>query len=329
MVHLGIVLPCYNEEAILPDTVQVLMAHFDSWIKANKITPNSVVCFVDDGSRDGTWALIEQFSEQYSAVEGIKLSTNFGHQNALVAGMLENRDRFDCLITMDADLQDDVQIIEQMLDKYTDGNVIVYALRNDRETDSWFKRFTATAFYRLMSALNVRTFYNHADFRLLDNRVLHVLAEYREVHLFLRGLFPIMGFKSDVVYFKRLARTKGETKYPLRKMLGFAWNGITSFSAYPMKLILGIGFLTFLLSAGIGFWALFAFFTGKTVPGWTSIVVPIFLFGGLQMVALGIIGEYIGKIYMEVKARPRYLVDEHIARSQNNEESKGEGGKRR
>jgi len=301
--------PCYNEQEILNSTYTKLKAYLQDLRENSAIANESKICFVNDGSRDKTWQIIENICDSDNQVIGIKLSRNFGHQSALVAGLLENRDLFDCYISIDADLQDDIQAIEGMLEKYKEGSKVVYGVRSDRSSDSWFKRVTAESFYKLMLSMGVPVVYNHADFRLIDNQVLRELSNFNEVNLFLRGIIPTIGFKSDKVFYKRLEREAGETKYPLKKMLIFAWNGITSFSTFPMRAVLWFGIVNFLIAMSIGVYVLISKFLGYTVEGWTSIVLPMTFFSGSDMIAIGLIGEYIGKIYEEVKGRPRYIID--------------------
>ncbi|MCU0324101.1 MAG: glycosyltransferase family 2 protein [Spirosomaceae bacterium] len=304
-----LVVPCYNEQEILNSTYSKLKVYLQSLREKSVIDNDSKICFVNDGSRDKTWHIIEQICTNDNQVIGIKLSRNFGHQSALVAGLLENKDLFDCYISIDADLQDDIQAIDGMLEKYMNGSKVVYGVRSDRTTDSWFKRITAETFYKLMLSMGVPVVYNHADFRLLDNQVLRELANFNEVNLFLRGIIPTIGFESDKVYYKRLEREAGETKYPLKKMLIFAWNGITAFSTFPMRAVLWFGIFNFLIALSIGVYVLTSKFLGYTVEGWTSIVLPMAFFSGSDMIAIGLIGEYMGKIYEEVKGRPRYIID--------------------
>ncbi|MFN3851469.1 MAG: glycosyltransferase family 2 protein [Spirosomataceae bacterium] len=304
-----LVVPCYNEQEILNSTYTKLKAYLQDLRENSAIANESKICFVNDGSRDKTWQIIENICDSDNQVIGIKLSRNFGHQSALVAGLLENRDLFDCYISIDADLQDDIQAIEGMLEKYKEGSKVVYGVRSDRSSDSWFKRVTAESFYKLMLSMGVPVVYNHADFRLIDNQVLRELSNFNEVNLFLRGIIPTIGFKSDKVFYKRLEREAGETKYPLKKMLIFAWNGITSFSTFPMRAVLWFGIVNFLIAMSIGVYVLISKFLGYTVEGWTSIVLPMTFFSGSDMIAIGLIGEYIGKIYEEVKGRPRYIID--------------------
>lgn len=304
-----LVLPCYNEEEILELTNERLNTFYDNLIEKSIISEKSKICYVNDGSKDDTWDIIERLSQENQRVLGVKLSKNFGHQNALLAGLYEYQNMFDCYITIDADLQDDINAIIPMIEKFNDGASIVYGVRDDRSTDTFFKKFTAEAFYKLMKSLEVPVVFNHADFRLIDNRVLKELAQYREVNMFLRGVIPTIGLKSDEVYYKRLEREAGETKYPFRKMLAFAWDGITSFSNKPMRYVLWFGVFNFILALALGIYALISQFSGLTAPGWTSTLLMMAFFNGANMIAIGLIGEYIGKIYGEVKSRPRYIVE--------------------
>jgi glycosyltransferase involved in cell wall biosynthesis len=283
--------------------------YFTELKERNAITADSKICFVNDGSRDSTWIIIDSICKRDSTIIGLKLSRNFGHQAALVAGLLHHKNQFDCYVSIDADLQDDLRAIDGMLEKYNEGSKIVYGVRNDRSTDSFFKRFTAETFYKLMQRMGVPTVYNHADFRLIDNQVLNEFSNFGETNLFIRGIMPMIGFQSDKVYYKRLEREAGESKYPLRKMLIFAWNGITSFSTVPMKLVLWFGIFNFVFAMGITVWVLVCKLFGFTVQGWTSIVLPMTFFSGSNMIAIGLIGEYVGKIYEEVKSRPRYIIE--------------------
>ena len=309
MCKLLLVVPCYNEQEILEKTYSTLSMYFSELKERNAITANSKICFVNDGSRDSTWIIIDSICKRDENIIGLKLSRNFGHQAALVAGLLHHKNQFDCYVSIDADLQDDLRAIDRMLEKYNEGSKIVYGVRNDRSTDSFFKRFTAETFYKLMQRMGVPTVYNHADFRLIDNQVLNEFSNFGETNLFIRGIIPMIGFQSDKVYYKRLEREAGESKYPLRKMLIFAWNGITSFSTVPMKLVLWFGIFNFVFAMGITAWVLVCKLFGFTVQGWTSIVLPMTFFSGSNMIAIGLIGEYVGKIYEEVKSRPRYIIE--------------------
>jgi glycosyltransferase involved in cell wall biosynthesis len=311
LIKLAIILPCYNEEEILSYSANLLKQKISELIEKNKISHESFICFVDDGSKDKTWKLIEELSAK-NHFTGIKLATNFGHQNAIYAGMMIMKDHADCIITIDADLQDDINVFEEMIDAHTNGSMIVYGVRDNRETDSFFKRFTAQSFYKLMQVMKVKSIYNHADFRFIDARVIEELVKFKEVSLFLRGIFPIIGFNSSNVYYQRKVRVAGETKYPISKMISFAWNGITSFSTAPLRFIFYVGIIMFLISIFFGIWVAIAAFTGESVKGWASSLLVNLIFSGINMICLGIIGEYIGKIYQEVKQRPRYIVDKII-----------------
>lgn len=311
-LRLGIVVPCYNEEEVLPETHRRLAALLDRLQAAGAITADSGVYFVDDGSRDRTWALIEQLGAADARVHGIKLSRNRGHQIALLAGL--HAAEGDVLISIDADLQDDVDVMEAMLAKHHDGADIVYGVRQSRGTDTVFKRLTAVGFYRLMALCGVDVVFNHADYRLMSRRAIEALREFGEVNLFLRGIIPLIGFRTDTAYYDRAERFAGESKYPLRKMLAFAVDGITSFSVVPLRLITLLGFVVSLLSFVMVLWVLYSrVIAGTAVPGWASSVVPIYFLGGIQLVGIGVLGEYIGKIYMESKRRPRFFIEKTTA----------------
>ena len=273
-----------------------------------KISENSKVIYVNDGSKDKTWELIQKIHKEEKLFTGICLSRNRGHQNALLAGLMSAKKYADVVISMDADLQDDINAMDEMLDKYYTGNEIVYGVRSARKKDTWFKRVTAEGFYKFMEKMGVEIVYNHADYRLTSKNVLNYLENYREVNLFLRGMFPLIGFKSDIVYYERNERFAGKSKYPLKKMLSFAWDGITSFSIRPIKMILNLGVIIFIVSVIILIYSLIVKFLGHTVPGWTFIICSIWIVAGLEMLSLGIIGQYIGKIYNETKQRPRYII---------------------
>jgi glycosyltransferase involved in cell wall biosynthesis len=268
--------------------------------------------FVDDGSKDRTWELIEQFHSENQFVNGLKLAHNRGHQNALLAGLMTAKEEADCAISLDADLQDDVSVLPQFVQKFQDGCDVVYGVRNKRETDTWFKRTTAEGFYKVMAKLGVDIVFNHADYRLMSKRALDALSEYKEVNLFLRGIVPLIGYRSDYVYYDRHERFAGESKYPLKKMISFAMDGITSFSVKPLKIISNIGIFVAMISIIGLLYALISHFLGNTVSGWTAIVCSIWLLGGIQMLCLGVVGEYIGKIYSEVKGRPRFRIEKHL-----------------
>ena len=310
--RLMVVIPCYNEEEVLPETSRRLVKKMKSLMEKGLITEDSKVLLVNDGSKDRTWEMITELHKENPMFEGLKLSRNRGHQNALLAGLMTARNRCDISISMDADLQDDMDAMDRFIEKYNEGCEIVYGVRNKRETDTWFKRETALFFYRLMKALGVDITFNHADYRLMSNRALNALAQYREVNLFLRGLAPLVGFQSDVVYYDRSERFAGESKYPLKKMLAFAIDGITSFSVKPLRLITSVGFVIFVVSLFMLLYALIAWISGKTVAGWTSMLGSIWLIGGIQLLSLGVIGEYVGKIYNETKRRPRFIIDRYL-----------------
>lgn len=312
MEKLYIVIPCYNEEEVLDKTKTELKKKMNTLIQNKKIDKQSKVIFVNDGSKDKTWDLIQQFYQGDKLFGGINLSRNRGHQNALLAGLLTVKDDADIVISMDADLQDDIDAIDLMIEKRKEGADVVYGVRNSRKKDSFFKRTTAQGFYRVMKMLGVDVIYNHADYRLTSRRVLDSLKDYREVNLFLRGIFPLIGFKSDIVYYERKERFAGKSKYPLKKMLNFAWDGITSFSVKPIRLVLNVGVVILILSLLMILYSVIQKVLGNTVDGWTFIVCSLWLLGGIQMLSLGIIGEYIGKIYSETKARPRYLVTDYL-----------------
>ena len=312
MEKLYIVIPCYNEEEVLDKTKTELKKKMNTLIQNKKIDKQSKVIFVNDGSKDKTWDLIQQFNQEDKLFGGINLSRNRGHQNALLAGLLTVKDDADIVISMDADLQDDIGAIDLMIEKRKEGADVVYGVRNSRKKDSFFKRTTAQGFYRVMKMLGVDVIYNHADYRLTSRRVLDSLKDYREVNLFLRGIFPLIGFKSDIVYYERKERFAGKSKYPLKKMLNFAWDGITSFSVKPIRLVLNVGVVILILSLLMILYSVIQKVLGNTVDGWTFIVCSLWLLGGIQMLSLGIIGEYIGKIYSETKARPRYLVTDYL-----------------
>ncbi|WP_338376120.1 glycosyltransferase family 2 protein [uncultured Flavobacterium sp.] len=309
---LGIISPCYNEELVLNQTSMQLNTIIKDLISKNIISENSFIAFIDDGSVDNTWKIIKDNSNNFTNIKGLKLAKNVGHQNALLAGLLTYKNEADALISIDADLQDDISVIEEMISKFSQGTDVVYGVRKERKTDSFFKRNTALLFYKLMKKMRVNLVYNHADFRLCSKRVLNALEEYGEVNLFLRGIIPTIGFNQGVVYYDRLERLAGKSKYSFLKMMSFAWNGITSFSNYPLRLVTIIGFVIFFLCLIMSAYALFGLYTGNYVPGWLSTVLPMYFLGGVQLFCFGIIGEYIGKIYSEVKKRPRYFIDKKI-----------------
>lgn len=310
-MQLSIVLPSYNEEEVLQETASRLLSLFEDLIGKNKISDASRICFVDDGSKDKTWNIIETLSQEHLHVSGIKLSRNRGHQNALLAGLFTVEG--DIVISIDADLQDDITIIEEMIDSYNEGNDIVYAVRKERTTDTAFKRATAEGFYKIMHLMGVDIVFNHADYRLMSRRAIEHLKEFKEVNLFLRAMIPLVGFQSSSVYYDRAERFAGESKYPLKKMLSFAWDGITSFSVMPLRFITATGFFIFLATIIMSLWVLgVKLFSEEAVPGWASTVLPIYFIGGIQVFSIGIVGEYIGKIYMETKERPRFIIEKTI-----------------
>ena len=310
---LYVVVPCYNEEEVLDETTKQLKRKLEDLISFKKISNKSRVMYVNDGSKDKTWEIIKDINKREELFTGISLSRNRGHQNALLAGLMTAKEYADVVISMDADLQDDINAIDEMIDKYNKEDVqIVYGVRNSRKKDSFFKRFTAQGFYKFMKLMGVEVVYNHADYRLTSKKVLENFEEYEEVNLFLRGMFPLVGYKSDVVYYERNERFAGESKYPLKKMLSFAWDGITSFSVKPIKMILNLGLLILVLSIVVLIYSLVVKLMGNTVDGWTFIVCSIWLVSGVQMFSIGLIGEYVGKIYNEVKRRPRYIISENL-----------------
>lgn len=309
---LYIVVPCYNEEEVLEETTKRLKNKINALINDKIISKDSKVLYVNDGSKDKTWELIKSINEKDSTFTGICLSRNRGHQNALVAGLLTAKNYADIVISMDADLQDDINAIDEMLKNYNDGCDIVYGVRSKRKKDSFFKRVTAEGFYKFMKFMGVDVVYNHADYRLTSKRVLEEFENFNEVNLFLRGIFPLIGFKSSIVYYERNERFAGKSKYPLKKMLSFAWDGITSFSVKPLSVICSLGFIVLLISFGIMVYALIQKILGNVVDGWTFLTISIWFIGGLQMISIGIIGEYIGKVYSESKARPRYAISESL-----------------
>ena len=306
---LCVIVPCYNEEEILPYSFATLQNELNQLAIKQKINSESYLCFIDDGSIDSTWAIIERQSSINKYSKGIKLSSNFGHQNALVAGLFSEYRKADCLITIDADLQDDVETIEKMVEAYRNGYKVVYGVRNDRQVDVWYKRIAAHWYYFLMTCMDKKTVYNHADFRLADREVIRHLEQFGEVNLYLRNIFPLVGFSSTCVYYERKERLSGTSKYPVSKLMSLAWQGITSFSTTPLKLIFKIGLITLIVTFALLGWVLVATIAGNGVQGWASTVMPVLFFSGLNMLALGVIGEYVGKIYQEVKNRPRFIIE--------------------
>lgn len=307
-----LVVPCYNEEEVLPETSRRLQEKFAQLEAAGAIAPGSRVLFVDDGSKDATWQLIAGLHDSNELFSGLKLSRNRGHQNALLAGLLYAAEHSDAVGSMDADLQDDIDALDEMLERFAEGYEVVYGVRNDRTTDSAFKRGTAQAFYKLQARMGMESVYNHADYRLMSSRAVQALGEYKEVNLFLRGLVPLVGFRSCQVYYARGERFAGESKYNLKKMLSFAIEGITSFSTKPIRIISSIGFIIALISLVALIYILIGHFVGHVEVGWTSVIMSIWFLGGLQLLAIGVIGEYVGKTYMESKARPRFIIEETL-----------------
>ena len=307
-----LVVPCYNEEEVLFETASRLKEKMQGLIENKQISDKSKITFVDDGSKDKTWSIIEKLNNTDKIFSGVKLSRNRGHQNALLAGLMTVKDHCDAAISLDADLQDDINVIDKFIEKFNDGCDVVYGVRSERKTDTIFKRTTAQGFYKVMKALGVDIVYNHADYRLMSKRALDSLEGFKEVNLFLRGIVPLIGYKSDVVLYERNERFAGESKYPLKKMLSFAFEGITSFSVKPIRLILVVGILMFLSSLLAILYFLIVWMAGKTVQGWTTVVASIWMLGGIQLLCLGVIGEYIGKIYIESKERPKFIIDRFL-----------------
>ncbi|QLL70970.1 glycosyltransferase family 2 protein [Lactobacillus sp. 3B(2020)] len=319
---LTIIIPCFNEEEVLPETVKELGNILENLISLGKIASDSKLLFVNDGSKDKTWQLIQNYTEKYEYVTGIKFTRNYGHQNALLAGMTVAVKHADMLITIDADLQDDVNAIPKMVDAYLKGNDVVYGVRNSRETDTAFKRRTALAYYALMRKMGVNLVPDSADYRLLSKRATEALLQYKERNLFLRGMVPLVGFKSTKVYYPRKERFAGKSKYPLSKMLHFALDGITSFSIAPIHLILGMGIVIVFISIFLMLYTIYQKFAGHVVSGWSSLMVSIWLLGGIQLISLSVIGEYVGKVFTEVKRRPRYNIEEETFTTKFNNKSK-------
>lgn len=310
MDKLAIVVPCYNEEEVLKIASEALRGVLDDLIQKKKIAEDSFILFVNDGSKDRTWELIEEEHKLYPIqVCGVKLAGNVGHQFALTAGLITAKDMSDVTVSIDADLQDDVTVIEEMIDKFHAGCDIVYGVRKERKTDTFFKRTTAQGFYKVMELMGVKTVYNHADFRLMSKRAVEQFSRYKESNLFLRGMMPLIGYQTDCVYYDRKERVAGESKYPLKKMLALAFNGISSFSIKPISMILGVGLFIIFCCVLAAVYALMSYFTGHVVQGWTSLILSVWFLGGLQLLAIGLVGQYIGKIYIEVKQRPRYNIE--------------------
>ena len=310
--RLYVVIPCYNEEEVLPETSKRLKEKMNELINKGKIAADSKVTLVNDGSKDLTWELIKKLHNEDKLFSGINLSRNRGHQNALLAGLMTVMDKADMVISMDADLQDDINAMDEMIDKYLDGVDVVYGVRSSRAKDTFFKKATAETFYKLMDKMGAKTVFNHADYRLLSKRALEGLAGFNEVNLFLRGIVPMVGYKSDIVYYERGERFAGESKYPLSKMLAFAVEGVTSLSVKPIRYITGLGFFVFLFSIAILIYSFVRHYMGATIQGWTTLMVSIWAIGGLILLSLGVVGEYVGKIYLEVKGRPRFIIEEFL-----------------
>lgn len=311
---LAIVVPCYKEETVLHETHKRLSQLLDRLATEERISPKSYILYINDGSTDRTWEIIKEFYKNTSYACGLNLAGNVGHQNALMAGLNAVKERCDAAISIDADLQDDVNVIPEMVERYMEGNDIIYGVRRERKTDTFFKRTTALAFYRLMKTMGAKSVYNHADYRLMSSRAIQQLCRFRERNLYLRGLVPLIGYQTACVYYNRDKRFAGESKYPFKKMLNFAIDGITSFSVKPVRMIFWLGCIFLLIALCVTIWTLRAYFLHDTVPGWSSLMISLWLVGGTILVSLGIVGEYIGKIYIEVKDRPRYNEEELLLR---------------
>ncbi|EHR36034.1 hypothetical protein HMPREF9709_00130 [Helcococcus kunzii ATCC 51366] len=307
---LWLVIPCYNEEKVLPITAPLFLAKLKTLISEGKISDNSKILFVNDGSKDETWEIIKNLSKQEVHFEGLCQSRNRGHQNAVLAGLMEAKKYADITISIDCDGQDDINAIDKMIEEYHNGNEVVYGVRDDRSTDTFFKRFTAQTYYKILNKLGAEIIYNHADYRLISKRVLDEFANYKEVNLFLRGLIPLIGFKSTSVYYKRNERMAGESHYPFFKMISLAADGITSLSIKPIRMVTSTGLLISILGFIGVIWAIISYLLGKTVSGWASLICIVSILGGMQLISLGVIGEYVGKTYMETKSRPRYIISE-------------------
>jgi len=315
---LYLVIPCYNEEEVLQETARRLLEKINNMIESQLISCKSKILFVNDGSKDKTWSIIQELHESNNIFSGINLSRNRGHQNALLAGLMSAKEYSDMTISLDADLQDDIDVIDKFVQQYYDGSDIVYGVRSSRETDTFFKKATALTFYKLMRILGVDMVYNHADYRLMSKRALEGLSEYTEVNLFLRGMVPLIGYKYSIVEYDRHERFAGESKYPLKKMIAFALDGITSLSIKPIRIIAGLGFAIFIIGGAALLYSLVVNFMGRTVTGWTSLTLSIWMLGGIQLLSLGVIGEYIGKIYNETKRRPRFIISDKLIDSDKN-----------
>jgi len=318
MDTLYLVIPCYNEEEVLPETSSQLKAKMEKLIADGKISEKSRIVFVNDGSKDKTWEIISRLHSENKIFQGIKLSRNKGHQNALLCGLMTVKNHCDMTISLDADLQDDINAIDKMVEKYYQGCDVVYGVRSARDTDTFFKKFTAEGFYKIMKMMGADIVFNHADYRLMSRKALDGLESFKEVNLFLRGVVPMIGYKSDSVYYERKERFAGESKYPLKKMLSFAWEGITSLSTKPIKMISILGGFIFIISIIMLIYSIVRHFMGETETGWTSMIVSIWAIGGLQLLAIGIIGEYIGKVYLETKERPKFIVEKYLSDDDKN-----------
>lgn len=316
---LYLVIPCYNEEEVLQETAKRLLEKINSMIESQLISCKSKILFINDGSKDKTWSIIQELHERNNIFSGINLSRNRGHQNALLAGLMAAKEYSDMTISLDADLQDDIDVIDKFVEQYYDGSDIVYGVRSSRETDTFFKKATALTFYKLMRILGVDMVYNHADYRLMSKRALEGLGEYKEVNLFLRGMVPLIGYRYSIVEYERHERFAGESKYPLNKMIAFALDGITSLSIKPIRIIAGLGFAIFIIGGAALLYSLIVNFMGRTVTGWTSLTLSIWMLGGIQLLSLGVIGEYIGKIYNETKRRPRFIISDKLIDSDKND----------
>ena len=317
MIKLYLAIPCYNEEAVLRDSAAKLLRKYETMMTEHKITFDSRIVFIDDGSRDRTWQIIEELHGENPVFQGIKLTRNRGHQNALLCGLMTLKDKADAVISIDADLQDDIEVFDEMVAKFEEGCDVVYGVRSKRETDTFFKRFTAEAFYKILNRMGAKVIFNHADFRLMSRRALEAFSLYKETNIFLRGMVPMIGYRSDIVTYERSERLAGESKYPLKKMLALAWEGITSLSIQPIRIITWAGLIIFLISLVMIIYSLISYFVGAAVSGWASTLCSIWALGGLQLLAIGIIGEYIGKIYLEAKRRPRYIVETYLGDEEN------------
>ncbi|MCH5209846.1 MAG: glycosyltransferase family 2 protein [Oscillospiraceae bacterium] len=320
-IKLYVVVPCYNEEAVLPETSKRMLDLFDTMKRDGLICEDSRIVFVDDGSKDKTWSTIDSLAKAYPEIAGIKLARNAGHQNALFGGLMTVKHDCDCAISIDADLQDDINVIPEMVKHYIDGYDVVYGVRNKRDTDTFFKRTTAVGFYKLMQFMGVNIIFNHADYRLMSKRALNALSDFPERNMFLRGMVPLVGYRSTSVYYDRNERFAGESKYPLKKMLSFAFDGITSFSISPIRMISALGAIVCVIAVIMAVYALVEKLMGNTGAGWASLMMSIWFIGGVQLLSVGLIGEYIGKMYKEVKRRPRYIVEAYVNETDSKERS--------